>query len=198
MSVCVVIQLNNSFLNYNLIVMYISFLVGVLLRKKLGNSLQIPWLFIAFLCFSFIFFIYGWNAAFWSIPSVYSEPIDDFVIEYSYKVGYRVCIGVVGALFTIFLFSKLFFNIGNIGNSKRRSPQWLASVGRDTLALYCSHSLLLEVFLFRFKIGKWFSEYEFDYVVAPILTFCMIIFLQFLIRMMERHKLLRYYFLGKS
>ena len=70
-------------------------------------------------------------------------------------------------------------------------------MGRDTLGLYCAHLLFLEVFLFRFKIGKWVNELVFDLIIAPLIALVMIICLQFLLHMIEKNKVLRLYFLGK-
>lgn len=190
---CIILQLHNQFVDYNLIVMYMSFLIGVFIRRRLSIS-YISWLQVSLIGILFAFLLTGWDVEYWSIPNVYETDQATFIQEYPYKVGYKVFCGVSGAVFFMFLFSKMFKNVNITGSWMSK---WIASVGRDTLALYCTHAILLEVFLTHLKLGKWFSEYVFDLIIAPVFTAIMIYILQLLIHRMEANKYLRYYFFGK-
>lgn len=190
---CIVIQLHNQFVDYNLIVMYMSFLIGVFIRRRVSLS-DISWLHVSFIGLLFAFLLSGWGVEYCSIPNFYDTDHATFIQDYPYKVGYKILCGVSGAVFFIFFFSMMFKNV-NITDSWMW--KWISSVGRDTLALYCTHAILLEVFLTHFKIGKWFNEYAFDLIVAPLFTAIMIYILQLLIHRMEENKYLRYYLFGK-
>lgn len=191
--ICVFVQVHNKFIDYNLTVMYLSFLAGVFIRRHIDFQ-KINWIPIFVLFLLFLILLSGWDRSFWHIPYLPDATNIDIFYDYGYKIGYRVAVGLSGALFFVFLFYIVFrrYSIGQDFISK-----WLLSVGRDTLGLYCAHLLFLEVFLFRFKIGKWVNELVFDLIIAPLIALVMIICLQFLLHMIEKNKVLRLYFLGK-
>lgn len=191
--ICVFVQVHNKFIDYNLTVMYLSFLAGVFIRRHIDFQ-KINWIPIFVLFLLFLILLSGWDRSFWHIPYLPDATNIDIFYDYGYKIGYRVAVGLSGALFFVFLFYIVFrrYSIGQDFISK-----WLLSVGRDTLGLYCAHLLFLEVFLFRFKIGKWVNELLFDLIIAPLIALVMIICLQFLLHMIEKNKVLRLYFLGK-
>lgn len=83
--------------------MYPCFLFGLLINKNFNlikcNSKIITLISGAI----FISMLLFWDAEFWDIPNrrLIIQTLPDFSLasEYTYKIGYRICIGLMGTLF---------------------------------------------------------------------------------------------------
>ena len=177
--------------------MYPCFLFGLFInyrldyiRKRCGTiAIGSAILFITMLLF--------WDSGFWAVPTkgdvVKSLPQLSVAMEYIYKVGYRIVIGLTGTLFFIALFEYLSIKLNIPGKAKS-----LSHLGEETLGIYLLQTLVLEILLRRYLSFDAIDSWLFNIVVAPVLSLILLVICHYIIVLIKRSRLLSFLCLGQE
>ena len=179
-------------------VMYPCFIIGMELKDNQKFYCQICrrylWLgglFLSMLCFWDQFF-WGYDGILKSIFINYLHTNNHLLFVLVTKI-YKLTIGVVGSLAFIGLFcskipqektNKLLSICGN----------W----GQYTLGIYILQCIILENFMGKYIVLDDLNFYLFNFVIAPFLSFVVLVFFIYIIKSMSKSSKLAFYFFGNS
>lgn len=166
---CIAITLIISQLasTYQINLMYPCFIAGIILRAHstawLGNikivTIFSGIVFLILLCF--------WDAGFWDIPSLSQLQIsseNSLWFDYIFKTGFKIMIGISGAVFFISLFKAIF------RNSDRPITRRMSEIGKHTLGIYIFQTFILEIYLSKLLNFDNYDIWLFSFVITPIIS----------------------------
>ena len=181
--------------NYQVSLMFPAFLIGLELKnsakftRMLHHFYVIPvLLFIVLLCF--------WDETFWQKPNL-QEALTNrdiySITEFSYKLLYRIVIGIAGSLTFIILFQKTFGQ-----NIKSKLFQICSSWGQYTLGIYILQFFILERFLARYLNFDNLNFFLFNFIVSPLISIIVLIVCVYIIKLIYKSRIGAFLLFGKS
>lgn len=188
---CILLQVCLPNMDFNLIVMFPSFILGAFVRSR-DIVKSVTWKRIIPLFVAFVLMMMYWDNTYWEIPRLLHDDLSQHVLlEYTMKYLFKIIIGLLGSLLFLFVFCRLF---GKITDNNSMTHIFV-SVGRNTLALYCVHAVIFDLVPLK-KVGGVFSDIVFWILIAPIITIVLVILLQRITKYLQINKKLSLYFLG--
>ena len=169
--------------------MYTSFCFGVLFHYFLRiKYYKLSPLFL-FLIFVISIIIYN---------DVFFYRTHDFFLKFAnaeylkiYNHVLKLIMGISGSIMFMFIFYYLF------EDKKIKVNKALLKIGENTLGLYLLQSLILEILLARFLLFDNYSFVMFNFIIAPILSLCVIYISLYVIKIIKKNKKMSYYMLGE-
>lgn len=181
---------------YNLPIMYPCFWVGMYLKSKDFQWQKNAVVLFVFFLVSFCFLLCFWDKSFWdykvfNFTSILIEQ-EHYPLIYWYREAYRILIGIVGGLSFVFLFFLLF---------KREKKSKVFGIcsewGKYTLGIYILQSIILETLMAKFVNLDCFGFISFNFLVAPLISVCVLIASVFFVKLVRRWQIISFFFLGE-
>ena len=177
-------------------IMYPCFVVGIELKdnhKFYSHICRYYWgllgLFILMLCF--------WDKFFWGSEGI----MKTFIIDYMHITSsfflmivsklYRLIIGIAGSLSFLGLICSSF--------PQEKTNKFISiccNWGQYTLGIYILQSIILETYMAQFILLDDLNFYFFNFVVAPIISFFVLVLCVYIIKTMNRSRILAFLFFG--
>ena len=198
-SIVISLLISQLLLMYKINQMYPCFLMGVFLNenivlvKKSKNTLG---LISAVLFFVMLLFF---NGDFWYFPTkeikkalIEYHSFDWFAIaSYCYKFGYRMVIGLMGALFFF-----IFFEYAAAKIDKTPLGERLCTYGRETLGIYLLQTFILEIALSKILNFDEVNIWLFNFVIAPVISVIVLCICLWMIKQIRKSQVLSLLLLG--
>lgn len=184
------------FANYD--IMYPCFIIGMELKDnhklyyKICNCyFMLLVIFLIMLCF--------WDQFFWGYDGVFKTIIVNYLhtnnnnVLFHFSKLYRLSIGIIGSLAFIGMTCSLL--------PQKKNNKFISlccNWGQYTLGVYILQSIILEKFLAKYVLLDGINFYVFNFIVAPLLSFLILIICIFIIKITSKSPISALYLWGKQ
>jgi len=178
--------------DFNIGMMYPSFLLGVLLSWNYDYLKRrcLPIFIVSLVSYSILIILQSDTGT-----SLYFDPGHGMASIVKFAVNYvmNMAIGLLGATAAISMFEFLarFLPSGNFGNR-------ICAMGKDTLAIYILSGVLLHAIIARFIKLDFMNSIVYQYVATPIIAWLTIEVCVVLARLMRLSPMLSLFIFGKK
>ena len=181
----------------NIDIMYPCFIVGMELKFNPIFFRQIcryyKWTFGLF-----ILLLFFWDQFFWGYDGFLKTIIVNYVTNNqlfleSFQILYRLIIGIAGSLAFIGMACSIITQ-----DNKNKFILDCCKCGQYTLGVYILQSILLEIIIAKYIKFDDFNWYFFNLLLAPVISFLILIICIYIIRTMMKSPKVAFYFLGNA
>ena len=179
--------------SHNICTMYPAFLCGIFLRKH--ESITSNYYILGGSLLLFLIFLQLWDASFWPIPDMlYGICHNDLTtfIDYIYKGGGRILIGIIGSVFFINLFTLVFSNCSS------KCICCLSNLGKYTLGIYILQSFIIEQTLSKCINYDNSNYWLFQLLYVPAFSIAFILFTTFIIKHSYKFNTISFFIWGRK
>ena len=180
-------------ISHNICTMYPAFLYGILLKKH--NKIANNYYTIIGTFILFVILLHYWNASFWPIPDMLQGICNSnlaIIQDYIFKGGYRILLGIIGSMFFICFFFKVF------KNRRNKTINIIADWGTCTLGVYILQSFIIEYTLSNYINFDNSNYHLFHYIYSPFISIVFIIISTIFVRHSYKYEFLSFLLWGKK
>ena len=183
--------------------MYPCFIIGFLLRMHNGFKGKVSsGGGTIILGITFVLCLLLWDQTFWEKCYGIRKTIADIYVGNSqfewhwlFRWYYPYLIGIVGSLFFIGLFNRLF---SKVDNNKNSIISLCSDWGQKTMGVYLIQLLLLETILPNYFCFDGVNLIIYDFIITPLISLAALVTCVYMVKLLEKSKITSILLLGKK